>query len=133
MRKYKPSRLTAQAITSSQGQKVIRKLTNDTVPNNKCYNFTRHRRTARHIQPNTYNNNTLPAALPRVINNDNTHMHGSHTHSARTRYKKKHRQNVLPSSKRAWGHVISISRCGRYQGRKQSPLPHFLHSHLSSS
>ena len=33
-------------------------------------------------QPDTYNSNTLPAALPRAVNSNNTHMHGSHTHSA---------------------------------------------------
>ena len=34
-------------------------------------------------QPNTYNRNTLPAALPKAVNSNNAHMHGSHTHSAK--------------------------------------------------
>ena len=81
-------------------------------------------------QPNTYNRNTLPAALPKAVNSNNAHMHGSHTHSAKADTKTDKMPSRLASGLGPHHHHQTMQPL---PVRKQCPPPHSLDSHSSSS
>ena len=102
------------------------------MPNNTYYNnFTKHQRTARHMQPVQCSSQTHTTATHYLPYCPEQLTVITHTCTAYTLIRLQpiqNRQNVVQCSK--WPSVTSPPhrQCSRYQGRKQSPPPHSLDS-----